>query len=112
MRNLSVKVPEALYQEMKGHAASNNISLSDLIRTSVERTFYLETEKVEPQYYSLEKELELKNQQIEQYAEAQQQSNMIIMQLTKQLEQQTLMLEDMRHKSLWQRVKAALGFAS
>ncbi len=35
----------------------------------------------------------------------------IIMQLTKQLEQQTLLIEDMRHRSLWTRVKTALGFA-
>jgi len=33
------------------------------------------------------------------------------MQLTKQLEKQTLMLEDMRNRSLWFRLKAALGFS-
>jgi len=48
----------------------------------------------------------------QRHDEAQRQSNMIVMQLTKQLEQQTLLLEDMRGKSLWKRFKAALGFAS
>jgi hypothetical protein len=37
---------------------------------------------------------------------------MIIMQLTKQLEQQTLLIEDLRHRSLWSKVKTALGFAA
>lgn len=112
MKNLSVKVPDSFYQEMKGFAEKKNISLSELLRASVERTLYLKPEEVEPAYYLLEKELETKNQQLKQAHEAQQQSNMIIMQLTKQLEQQTLMLEDMRNRSLWTRVKAALGFAS
>ncbi len=35
----------------------------------------------------------------------QKRSDMIIMQLTRQLENQTLMLEDMRNRSLWRRVK-------
>jgi len=35
----------------------------------------------------------------------------IIMQLTKQLEHQQLMLEDMRHRSLWQKLRVALGFS-
>ena len=48
----------------------------------------------------------------ERQTNAQQQSNMIIMQLTKQLENQNRMLEDMRNRSLWRRVKAAFSFAS
>ena len=47
-----------------------------------------------------------------QMEENQKRSDMIIMQLTRQLENNTLMLEDMRKQSLWTRVKAALGFAS
>jgi excisionase family DNA binding protein len=45
-------------------------------------------------------------------AEMQQRHDMIVMSFTKQLEQQKLMLEDMRHRSLWSRVKTALGFAT
>jgi len=45
-------------------------------------------------------------------ADMQKRHDTIVMQLTKQLEQQTLMLEDMRHRSLWRKVKSALGFAS
>jgi len=41
----------------------------------------------------------------------QERSDTIIMQLTKQLEKQTLMLEDMRNRSLWFRLKAVLGFS-
>jgi len=43
----------------------------------------------------------------ERHNEAQQQSNMIIMQLTKQLEKQTLLLEDIKDRSIWRRVKTA-----
>ena len=36
----------------------------------------------------------------------------IVMQLTKQLEHHQLMIEDMRNRSIWTRLKTALGFAS
>lgn len=42
----------------------------------------------------------------------QERSDTIIMQLTRQLENQNHMLEDMRNRSLWTRVKAAFSFAS
>jgi hypothetical protein len=54
--------------------------------------------------------------------EAQQRSDTIILQLTRQFEEQTNLLEDMRgkfdtatpadHRSLWSRVKATFGFAA
>ena len=52
----------------------------------------------------LREELKEKNRQLEQ-------QNMIIMKMTQQMESQTLMLEDLRNRSLWTRVKTALGFA-
>jgi hypothetical protein len=36
----------------------------------------------------------------------------IILQLTQKFEEQTKLLEDMRHHSLWSRVKTAFGFAA
>lgn len=42
----------------------------------------------------------------------QQRSDTIIMQLTRQLEQQTLMLEDLRHRSIWKRIKAVFATES
>lgn len=48
----------------------------------------------------------------ETFAEERQRLDTIVMQLTKQLEQQTLLLGDTRNRSLWKRVKTALGFAS
>lgn len=47
----------------------------------------------------------------ERHDSAQQQSNMIIMQLTRQLENQNRMLEDMKDRSIWKRIKAVLGFS-
>jgi predicted DNA-binding protein YlxM (UPF0122 family) len=52
-------------------------------------------------------------QQIQQDAEsAKQRSDTIILQLTRQFEEQTKLLEDMRHRSMWSRVKTAFGFAA
>jgi len=65
-------------------------------------------EEVEYLRDQLEKALET----IDRMQEDRQRSDTIIMQLTKQLEQQTLLLEDMRDHSLWKRVKTALGFVS
>lgn len=60
----------------------------------------------------LHKELELLHERLAQAHEDRQRGDTIIMQLTRQLEQQTLLIEDMRNRSLWLRVKNALGFAS
>ena len=61
-------------------------------------------------------EIEYLRQELSQaqqrHDESQQQSNMITMQLTKQLEHHQLMIEDMRNRSVWRKVKIALGFAS
>jgi predicted DNA-binding protein YlxM (UPF0122 family) len=52
-------------------------------------------------------------QQIQQDAEsAKQRSDTIILQLTRQFEEQTKLLEDMRHRSMWSRVKTVFGFAA
>lgn len=64
----------------------------------------------------LREQIEYLQQRLEQaqdqVQEDRQRADTIIMQLTKQLEQQTLMLEDMRDRSLWTRLKAAFSFAS
>jgi predicted site-specific integrase-resolvase len=64
----------------------------------------------------LEKENETKNEIIKQLQadaeSAKQRSDTIILQLTRQFEEQTKLIEDMRPRSLWSRVKTALGFAS
>jgi len=60
----------------------------------------------------LRDEIEYLREKLDQAQEDRQRADTIIMQLTKQLEKQTLLLEDMRDRSLWKRVKTALGFAS
>lgn len=47
----------------------------------------------------------------EELNESRQRSDTIILQLTRQFEEQTKLLEDMRRRSLWSRVKATFGFA-
>ena len=43
---------------------------------------------------------------------ARQRSDTIILQLTRQFEEQNKLIEDMRHRSLWSRVKTAFGVAA
>ena len=66
-------------------------------------------ERQENEIEYLRNELSQANQTI---SEMQQRHDMIVMSFTKQLEQQTLMLEDLRHRSLWFRVKTVFGFAT
>jgi len=62
--------------------------------------------KLQEEVDYLRQELTQANQR---YNEAHQRHDMIVAQLT---QQNQLLLEDMRHRSLWQRFKASLGFAS
>ncbi len=59
----------------------------------------------------LQEEIERQQAEIEylrnELSESRQRSDTIILQLTKQLETQTLMLEDMRNRSFWRRIKIA-----
>jgi F0F1-type ATP synthase membrane subunit b/b' len=61
----------------------------------------------------LQRRLEQAQQTVDKMQEerqkAQERSDMIVMQLTRQLEQQTLLLEDMRHRSIWRRLKAVFA---
>lgn len=60
----------------------------------------------------LKSEIEFLRARLEQAEEDRQRSDTIIMQLTRQLEQQTLMLEDMRNRSIWRRIKAVFATES
>jgi transposase-like protein len=48
----------------------------------------------------------------DELSESRQRSDTIILQLTRQFEEQTRLIEDMRHRSMWSRVKTAFGFAA
>jgi len=64
----------------------------------------------------LQDQLKTKNAQIEclqsELSLSRQRSDTIILQLTRQFDEQTKLLEDMRHRSLWSRVKTVFGFAA
>jgi hypothetical protein len=57
----------------------------------------------------LQNQLSQALQTIDTMQEDRQRSDTIIMQLTKQLEQQTLLLEDLRQRSIWKRIKAVFA---
>jgi hypothetical protein len=52
------------------------------------------------------------SQALQREDESRQRSDTIILQLTRQFEEQTRLIEDMRHRSMWSRVKTAFGFAA
>lgn len=58
----------------------------------------------------LDKAQETINAQSVERERAQERSDTIILQLTRQFERQTLMLEDMQNQSVWKRIKTAFGF--
>lgn len=117
MKNLSVKVSNDMYQEIKSYADSNSMSLSEFIRNSVTQSLHQGDKEVIPAY-------DLLREQLNEANEARQRADTIIMQLTKQVEQQALALEDktnqldekqeiiedIQNLTFWKRIKLALGF--
>ena len=84
---------------------SQNASIKEpLIAQMQEEIEYLREENKQ-----LREELSFSRQRED---EARQRSDTIILQLTRQFEEQTKLLEDMRQRSLWSRVKTAFGFAA
>jgi len=80
------------------------------------QSYEIQIEQLQSENEYLRKHLDqaqetIDNQSLER-EKAQERSDTIIMQLTRQLENQNRMLEDLRDRSLWGRVKMALGFAS
>lgn len=61
---------------------------------------------------TLEKQVEDLKERLLDANDARERSDTIILQLTRQIEKQTLMLEDMRDQSFWKRIKATFGFAT
>ncbi len=99
-------------EEITGDLQENYIKQIEQLLKQIE---YLQEELSQ----SLQRERESREsadaiiQQIQQDAEsAKQRSDTIILQLTRQFEEQTKRLEDMRHRSLWSRVKTVFGFAA
>jgi excisionase family DNA binding protein len=94
----------------------NTDEVDKLFDTNEQLVRQLQEKQDEIEY--LRAELSQANQTI---SDMQQRHDMIVMSFTKQLEQQTLLIEDMRGKfvsvppalkrSLWSRVKTAFGFA-
>lgn len=87
--------------------ANNTNEIDKLFDANEQIVRQLEAKQDDIEY--LRAELSQANQTI---SEMQQRHDTIIMQLTKQLEQQTLMLEDMRHRSLWRRLKEVFAPAN
>jgi predicted RNase H-like nuclease (RuvC/YqgF family) len=89
---------------------SPSLIITDMIAEMKERIESLEEENKEKNRQI--ENLNLFIQQMQQDAEAaKQRSDTIILQLTRQFEEQTKLIEDMRHRSMWSRVKTMFGFA-
>jgi len=86
----------------------NNISgIDSTIATLTQQNSYLQQTTDD-----LKTQLSQAHEIIKEMQQDRQRSDTIIMKLTLQLEQQTQLLEDMRHRSLWSKVRTVLGFAS
>ena len=87
--------------EIESQKANNQESLIAQMQEEIE---YLREENKQ-----LREELSFSRQRED---EARQRSDTIILQLTLKFDEQTKLLEDMRHRSMWSRVKTAFGFAA
>jgi len=97
--------------KMQNDHGADSLIITDMIAEMKERIESLEEENKEKNRQI--ENLNLLIQQMQQdAASARQRSDTIILQLTRRFEEQTKLLEDMRHRSLWTRVKAAFGFAA
>ena len=117
IKTIGMKVSAEYHQKIKEKADSQGLSISDFIRDAVEYRF----NEVQPPSEGLARvptevqqvledyrhQLMVKDDQIKQTSEARSRSDMIIMQLTQQLDRANLQLEDMRErKTVWRRLKA------
>lgn len=100
------KVDDTLYIIINDE---NNDKNETQIETELVEQLRTENEYLRQQ---LEEAMKTIKQMQEDSESARQRSDTIILQLTRQFEEQTKLLEDMRHRSLWSRVKTALGFAT
>lgn len=69
------------------------------------------TAKLKAENDRLLEEVNYLRKQLDDVKEERERSDTIVMQLSRQIEKQTLMLEDLRNRSVWTKVKTALGFA-
>jgi len=110
------------YREIRSYAEEHGMSVSDLLREAVE--YYLTNDKsanptefnaIKQQFENqLEKQdeyLKEKDTQIERLHQllAMKEQNMAT--IAKQLEHKDILLEDMRSRSVWKKIKTALGFS-
>lgn len=59
-----------------------------------------------------EKEIEYLRDQLDKASDDRKRHDMIVMSLSKQIDKQQLMLEDMRNRTIWTKIKTALGFST
>jgi len=96
-------------EEQLGHIEKDN-GIIDELRERIEH----QQEEIEYLRQKLDESEQARQQMQQDSTDAQQRSDTIILQLTRQLSEQTNLLEDMRQsrfEGLWSRVKTAFGFA-
>ena len=101
IKTIGVKVPLEFYEKIKMHANSHSISISDFIRDAMEGRLnggQQSSNEVKPAFDALTGQLQIKDEQIEHL-------HQLLAMKEKAAMEQTLMLEDMRNRSLWRRVK-------
>jgi len=116
MKNLSVRIDDNLHAMVTAAAYEKQMTLADYVRALLRADCRQSASMDDNLRNELKAQLKVKDTQIErlqsELSESRQRSDTIILSLTRQFEEQTKMLEDMRQRSLWSRVKATFGFAA
>jgi len=126
MKNLSVRIDDNLHAMVAAKAEEKQMTLADYVRSLLRADCRQNTSMDDNLMNELKAQLQVKDTQIErlqsELSESRSRSDTIILQLTRQFEEQTKLLEDMRgkfvsvppanHRSLWSRVRTAFRFAA
>ena len=121
LKTLGIRVAPEYYNSVRSYAKSHNLSLSDAIRNALDSSMQIDstepkTEQImlkevsttfQTALVSVEKQLEQKDQQIEQLHQLLAMKEKSVDETLAQLNRANLQLEDLRKpQTMWQRMKA------
>jgi hypothetical protein len=116
MRSTTPSTDDNLHAMVAAEAEAKQMTLADYVRALLRADCRQSASMDDNLINELKAQLQVKDTQIErlqsELSESRQRSDTIILQLTRQFEAQTKLIEDMRHRSLWARVKTAFGCAT
>jgi len=101
-----------MYAKIKEQAKKRDIRISDFLRHAVEQCLTNDRTVVNQEFDTLKQQIEKKDEQIEHLHQLLAMEKQNMASITQQLEKKELLLEDLRNKSVWSRLKGAFFFIS